>query len=447
MISLNIKKGFKLNIDGKPSLELKKTSKPLEVAVLPSNIPYIKPRLQVQTGDKVKIGTILFEDKRNPEIKFLSPGGGKISQIIFGEKRAVSEIIVALDEKEEYEIFETITENDLSSSNKEKIIRALMEGGVWSFLREFPFRDIARPNFEPPIIFVNIENFDPYHPTPEVYLKNKKDLFIYGIKILKALCPNVYVYASNLCSYALEELEEILTYKVSGVYPANDPGVILYQIRKSSSQNKSWYIKGQDLLLVAELLKTGKYPIERIVSIGGSLSSERKHIETRLGSPIEDIIAGAIIGETPARIIVGGIFKGYKSAANSFLGLYETSVMLVSESREKELFGFLRPGFNKPSYSRTFLSYFNKVSQKVDCNLHGEERACISCGACASVCAVDMLPQFVFKCILADEIEEALSYGLLDCVECGLCTYVCPSKIEISEILKKAKELYYKEQT
>jgi Na+-transporting NADH:ubiquinone oxidoreductase subunit A len=52
-----------------------------------------------------------------------------------------------------------------------------------------------------------------------------------------------------------------------------------------------------------------------------------------------------------------------------------------------------------------------------------------------------------FKAVLADEVEEFLAHGLLDCVECRLCTYVCPSKIELADILVRAKAAYYKEQT
>jgi Na+-transporting NADH:ubiquinone oxidoreductase subunit A len=58
---------------------------------------------------------------------------------------------------------------------------------------------------------------------------------------------------------------------------------------------------------------------------------------------------------------------------------------------------------------------------------------------------VDILPQFTLKCLLADELEEALAHGLLDCVQCGLCSYVCPSKIELAGILTKFKGSYYLE--
>ena len=82
---------------------------------------------------------------------------------------------------------------------------------------------------------------------------------------------------------------------------------------------------------------------------------------------------------------------------------------------------------------------------EVDCGLHGELRACINCGYCDDVCAVDILPQFALKSTLAGEVEESLAHGLLDCVGCGLCTYVCPSKIDVCAVLRRAREAYYKE--
>ena len=50
-----------------------------------------------------------------------------------------------------------------------------------------------------------------------------------------------------------------------------------------------------------------------------------------------------------------------------------------------------------------------------------------------------------YKAILAEEVEESLEHGLLDCVECGLCSYVCPAKIELTETLKHAKAAYARE--
>ena len=94
MKSIRIHKGYDLPISGEPSRVLVQAAAPDRVASLPERIPFVKPRLAVKQGDAVKVGSVLFEDKRNPEVKFLSPGGGIIQQINFGKRRVVKEIVI-----------------------------------------------------------------------------------------------------------------------------------------------------------------------------------------------------------------------------------------------------------------------------------------------------------------------------------------------------------------
>ena len=215
--------------------------------------------------------------------------------------------------------------------------------------------------------------------------------------------------------------------------------------KKSREENKAWFIGGQDLLLLAQLLEQGRYPTVRIVAVGGSAAAERRHIRTRIGVPLGHLL-GNIQPEAATRLIVGGLMRGYRSDRNGFMGLRETSLTLVPEGAEAEFLALFHPGFKKPSYANTFLSKLNPGDLAYNCNLNGGRRACISCMHCADVCPVDILPQMTYKAILAEEVEEYLEHGLLDCVECGLCSYVCPSKIELSQSLIAAKAAYAKEQ-
>lgn len=445
MISIHVKKGYDLKIAGKPSNEVAVSEKPDRVAVLPEKIPFIKPRLKIKVDDKVKVGSTLFEDKRNPDLKFLSPGGGKVVQINFGHRRVIKEIVIKLDNEEEYEEIEPVSEELIEQIEREKLVKKIMAGGLWPFIRELPFRNIAGPYLSPPAIFINLCNKEPFQPDPEVYLEGKSDLFKFGIKILKRLANNrVYILASPESSGISSRLNECVTHAIYGKYPADDPGVFLYYTRKSSADNRAWYISGQDVMLLASLLKHGRYPIFRTVVLAGQSVTHRKHIQTRLGVPIAHIVKGHS-SNTDLRYIVGGVFRGYAQTEEAYMGLYETSLTLIPEGREKEFFGFLRPGFSKSSFSRTFLSFFNPSELKMECSLHGEERACINCGYCSQVCPVDILPQFTLKSVLADEVEESLAHGLLDCVQCGLCTYVCPSKIDLCAAFTNARKDYYKE--
>ncbi|MBW2239633.1 MAG: 4Fe-4S dicluster domain-containing protein [Deltaproteobacteria bacterium] len=446
MITIRTRKGFDINIAGMPSHDLETLAKPARVALLPEKIPFVKPRLKVKVDDPVKVGSPVFEDKRNSQLVFLSPGGGRIVKIDYGPRRVIKEIVIELDQDEGYETFPVISEARLQGMERKKLVKTIMTGGLWPLFRELPFRDVPNPDIVPPSIIVSLNSKEAFQPVPKAYLNDKIDLFEFGIKILQKLSKTLLISTSSDDVFVQDHLNSYVTHTCKGFYPAADPGVLLYYTKKSPDENKSWYINGQDVLLLAMLFKTGKYPVDRTVVLGGSLARERKHLRTRMGVPLNHITKERVDDTGTARYIVGGIFKGYTGSKDSYMGFYETSLVLIPEGDEKEFFGFARPGFNKSSRSRTFLSFFNKSSMAIDCNCHGEVRACINCGFCTEVCPVDILPQFTYKSILADEIEEALNHGLLDCVECCLCTYVCPSKIELKNILKEAKKAYFLEQ-
>ena len=445
MISIHSKKGFDLNITGTPLPETLTRETPASVALLPEKIPFVKPRLKIKQGNRVKIGSVIFEDKRNPAFQFLSPGSGEVTEIAFGPRRVIKKVVIQLDKDEERVSFASHTDSQLEDLSRTSLVEALLKGGLWCLFRELPFGDIPDPGTEPPSIIVSLDSREPFQPHPAVYLKGKEDLLSTGLKILRKLSTSVHVSIHQDSDLPNGLPEGLVTHRVSGPYPAGDAGVLLYRIKKHPEENRAWHISGQDVLLLAELIKTGTYPLDRTVVLAGSMARENLHVQTRLGAPLMHIAGDP--GESPirGRLIVGGIFTGYTAETDSYLGLYQTSLAILPEGDQKEMFAFARPGFNKPSHSKVFLSALNRSPLKVDCGLHGEERACVNCGYCDDVCAVDILPQFTMKCTHADAVEEALAHGLLDCVSCGLCTFVCPSKIDLSAILRKAKEAYYKE--
>jgi len=446
MVSVEIKRGYNIKMTGKPSLDLHVLSTPSRVAFLPERIRFIKPRLQVWVGDRVKVGSVLLEDKRNTEIKFLSPGAGKVAEINLGHRRRIREIVIELDDREQYESFDGISMESLEKISRQDLIDTILCGGLWPLIRELPYRDIARRDVVPSSIFVNLGNLEPFQPEPEVYLQGKGDLFEYGLAVLRVLGNgNVNVYTNRSNQYILKELDSFITHTFSGEYPAHDPGVLLYRIKRSSDENHAWFIDGQDLLLLAELLKTGRYPTQRIVVLAGPGATERSHLQTRIGVPIGHVAQGRV-SEEKMRYVVGGLLTGYTGSDDGYIGLFEKSLLLVPEGDVKgDLFDWAMPGRKKPGYSKTFLSALSRAEPTVDCNRHGGLRACISCNHCPRVCPVEILPQLTYKAILAGEVEEALAHGLLDCVECGLCSYVCPSKIELFQTLQKAKEDFYRE--
>ena len=443
MNTLRVSKGYDLPLAGRPGTDLDVLAKPSRVAVLPEHIPFIKPKLMVKEGDTVFLGTPLFHDKRKPRVRFLSPGGGGVEAIAYGPRRVIRKIVIRLDETEAAESFARFDEGQLRQTDRAELVAALLDGGLWPLLRALPFRDYPDPETEPPAIIVSLGDDEPFQPDPAVYLAGRQDLFGYGMQVLARLAPRVSVLAPANANGALQAVDTWITHTVSGAYPALDPGVFLYHTRRSPADNRAWFVRGQDLLLIAGLLRDGRYPTERIVAIGGSAAGRPRHAAVRMGAPLK-LLAAA---DSSVRYVVGGVLRGFAGETDSYLGFFETALNLLPAGDRREFLAFVRPGYRKPSFSRAFLSAFNQDPLAMDCNLHGELRPCVACNACAQVCPVEILPQLTFKSLLADDIEEALAHGLLDCVECGLCSYVCPAKIELCDHLTRAKRRYHQEQT
>jgi len=446
MTSIHIKKGYSLNIAGQPAADTTVLPEPDRVALLPERIPFFKPRLKVKIGDTVQLGTPLVEDKRYPAIQLHSPGGGRVTDIRFGPRRVIEAIVIAVDQDEKSVAFQSFTEHDVDNLDRTQLVETIVKGGLWPLIKELPFRDYPQPDAIPPAIYVTLDNLEPFQPQPEIYLKDNRELFDYGLKVMRRLAEDrLYVSTHNDNSELNRQLNGKINLTYTGLYPANDPGVLLYHTKTSAAENHAWYIDGQDVLLIAGLLKSGRYPTERTVALAGSATIEPGYVATRLGAPVSQITAGRFEGED-IRYIGGGVLTGYTSSRGSYLGLREKALnLLPAGNMPGELLSLFRPGYRKPTFSRAFSSRLNRAALEYDCNIHGGDRACIACGYCALVCPVDILPQFTLKAILAGEVEEALQHGLLDCVECGLCSYVCPSKIDLFQTLKNAKADFYKE--
>lgn len=490
MKHIKLKKKFNSNLKGIPKPDVLRLKNSLTVALLPSKIPFVKTGLLVHEGDRVSIGTPLFHDKRDTRIKFLSPGEGVVEKIVFGPRRVIQEIVVRLCSEEKNQPFEnmenpfvgcTSIAETVASLSRQELIELLMQFGMWHMFRQFPFMDIADDKTPFPMIIVSLQPGDMFSPSAGVILDGQEAFFLSGLSVLKKLSEVVVVAApekfissvADLKSPDLKKIAKEITHVTGNHYPEGDPGVILYKIRKNATQNSSVTIAPQDLIAIGEFFSTGRFPLYRIYTVAGNSKTEPCHIMARLGCPV-DLLTGDI--PSGHGVITGGVFTGsivssYStsaavlsrdprmtdagiSASCSHMGTHDYSAVVLKQSSEDQLFGFLSPGFDSVTESRTFISSFLKGRKghlskdagfPTDMNLHGEERPCINCGLCDKKCPVDLLPQFIMKAARAGEIEEIVEMGLLDCTLCGLCAFVCPSKIDLSGIMNSEKQAYYKE--
>ncbi|MCP4022631.1 MAG: NADH-quinone reductase [Desulfobacteraceae bacterium] len=440
MEKVNIFKGFKTRLKGEPDLSIIKLPKPSTIAVSALDIPFIRPRILVKDGDKVKIGSPLFYDKQNPDIQYLCPGAGVVQKIVFGARRRLHEVVVQLFEKEYHVEFESLTKKALGTADTQKIIDILIKGGLWQCLRRLPARDTADPKIQPPLIIVCLNENDMFAPHPGLYLENETSFFELGLSLLRKISKRVVVAARKNHLEKLAPLNTNITHVIPDLYPAWNPGAILFHIKKTADENNAWYVTGQHLLLMVKLILTGHYPIERIATVSRE-NDKKPHLLIRQGMPVKSLAPS--LGKND--LITSGMFSGRIIAPDSHMGFFENTLNILKIKNEEEFLGFIRPGTAKTTVSNTFLScLFDKPGQ-ADCDTHGEERACINCACCHRICPNDLMPNFIMKALHGDDLEDALDMGLLDCCNCGLCSYTCPCKIELAHIFQDAMNAYHKD--
>jgi len=194
----------------------------------------------------------------------------------------------------------------------------------------------------------------------------------------------------------------------------------------------------QTILHVYEAVVEGKPVMERIVALAGTGFREACHARVRIGAPLEHLIGDRIDADSGVRLVLNSLLTGENISDLSLpVDRRFTSVIALPEEKERQFFAFLRPGFRKDSYSRTFFPVFSK---QCGTNLHGEERPCISCGYCDEVCPAKILPHLIYRHIERDAVDETLNLRIFDCIECNLCDYVCPSKLPLAGFIKEGKK-------
>lgn len=440
MEKIKLSKGFKPRLVGMPDTSLITLPYPSSIGLSAMDIPYIRPKLLVKENDPVKTGMPLFLDKRDPSIQYVSPATGKVKKILFGERRRLMEIIISPDRADDFILFEPLSRSGLAGLSPQDLAARLKQGGLWQSLRQFPAKDTADSAHTPAMIIVSLNSNDLFSPHPGILMEREKAAFEYGLDILKKFSNRIIVTARKSSLKGLKPVLSHITHQTEDTYPAWDPGVVLFHLKKTVQENSAWSIGAEHLVMMAKFLLTGQYPVEKIVTVTKG-NDKKPHILTRQGAPIKTL-AGRFDRNS---LITTGMFNGRIVDIQSHLGFFENTLNIIPFHDQEELFGFIRPGTTKTTVSKAFLSCLSTAPQQVDCTLHGEQRACINCSYCENICPNDLTPSFIMKALHSDEIETALEYGLLDCCQCGLCSYTCPSKIELTKILSDGMDSHYKD--
>lgn len=447
---ITIKKGLDLPIAGTPAQVIHNGNTVNEVAMLGEEYVGMRPSMKVREGDVVKKGQVLFEDKKNPGVVFTAPASGTVVTINRGEKRVLQSVVIKVEGDEQI-TFTRYEAAQLASLSAEQVKQNLIESGLWTAFRTRPFSKVPALDAIPSSIFVNAMDTNPLAADPEVVLKEYETDFKDGLTVLTRLFNGqkpVYLCKDADSNIPLSPAIEGITIKsFSGVHPAGLVGTHIHFVDPVGATKQVWHLNYQDVIAIGKLFTTGELFTDRIISLAGPQVKNPRLVRTRLGANLSQLTANELnAGEN--RVISGSVLSGATAAGPvDYLGRYALQVSVLAEGREKELFGWIMPGSDKFSITRTVLGHFGKKLFNFTTAVHGGGRAMVPIGAYERVMPLDIIPTLLLRDLAAGDTDSAQNLGCLELDEedLALCTYVCPGKNNYGPMLRAALEKIEKE--
>ena len=436
---IKIKKGLDIPIAGAPAQIIEEGPAIHHIALLGEEYVGMRPSMLVQEGDWVKKGQALFEDKKNPGVMFTAPASGKVSAINRGERRVLQSVVIEIDGDEQVP-FEYYEEASLNQLSDEQVQRHLLASGLWTALRTRPFSKTPAPNSRPRAIFVSAMDTQPLAADPQVIIAAEFDAFNHGLTILARLTEGkVHVCHEPGQAVASYQNAQVTYNEFSGPHPAGLVGTHIHFLEPVSLNKTVWHVGYQDVIAIGKLFTHGELWTDRIVALAGPQVQQPVLLRTRLGANLSELTAGRL-KEGDNRIISGSVLSGTAfSATHGYLGRFHQQVSVIREGREKELFGWVMPGRDKYSMTRTTLGHFFKHKLfAFSTDLHGGERAMVPIGNYERVMPLDILATHLLRDLLSGDTDSAAALGCLELDEedLALCTFVCPGKYEYGPVLR-----------
>ena len=206
--------------------------------IRPSDFRWLTPKLLVQTGDAVRVGTPLFCDKKDERVVVVSPVEGMVREIVRGEKRVVEAVVI--DRKSDAD---TVAMVEFAEPIDGQAARnLLLQYGLWPCLRQRPFSVVPSPDAMPKAVFVPCFDSNPLAPDFNVLMRGKEEDFQYGLQMLQRAAGDAPIH---LCmregadNQLFEKSENVQKHYFSGPHPAGNVGTHILRMLPASGRSSA----------------------------------------------------------------------------------------------------------------------------------------------------------------------------------------------------------------
>ena len=437
-------KGLDIRLQGEAAKTIVNASQSAEYAVSPLDFEGVTPKMLVKVGDTVEAGSPLFFDKKRPEIIFTSPVSGTVAAVNRGEKRKILSVVVTADKEIAYKQFPSL---DLTKASREQIVELLLESGLWTMFVQRPYGVVASPSDKPKAIFVSAFDSAPLATDYDFALAAEQQSLQAGFDVLGRLTDGKVHLSYNACGQ-VPQIKGVELHAFKGKHPAGNVGVQINHISPINKGEKVWTLNIQDVAILGRLFLLGKVDMTRVIAVAGSCVAEPKYYRVVAGASVESILGGKLSNEH-ARVISGNVLTGRNVGKEGFLGVNANMITAIPEGDTYEMLGWAMPRFNKFSVSRAYLSWLMPWRKyNLNTNMNGGERAFVMSDTYGKYLPMDIYPVHLIKACLANDLDKMENLGIYEVIEedLALCEFVCPSKIEIQQVLRNGINLMMKEE-
>lgn len=161
------------------------------------------------------------------------------------------------------------------------------------------------------------------------------------------------------------------------------------------------------LCAISQAFREGKPLIDRAFTVSGGACMSPKNLKVPVGTFVSDLMNEYFTASPEVKkIISGGPMMGYAMKSADFPVQKNTSGVLFFTAKEANI---------------------------------TEETPCINCSRCITVCSCRLTPVLMARALKNNDVDTAKKYGLMDCVDCGTCSYVCPANIKLVQHFRRGK--------
>ena len=163
------------------------------------------------------------------------------------------------------------------------------------------------------------------------------------------------------------------------------------------------------ILKIGEYFRTGMPMISRTVTVAGDAITKPENVNTLIGTKYYDLaeFCGGYKAE-PKKIIAGGPMMGKAQSSDGGVVVKNTGSVLFFDEKQAEI---------------------------------SDPTACINCGRCVEVCPGRVMPSKLADYAEHGNEEAFLAHHGMECCECGCCSYICPAKRPLTQMIKSMRKM------